>query len=312
MTSEQEREQFRNKPSLLNEPSFEPRLLTPQVPKNKISPKTGLNADSKGSIPAPKIGVIKRDKFNSTATMFMNTMIRAPDVNEILKCLALALTQAIDTAEKDIAKQVFNEVFSEAKSPLGDGQTNLKDLPALLDVHKFLSTIFEEQDLSAECAVMAFAYIDRLVTLTNVTLHPTNWRRIILGALILASKVWEDMAVWNVDFQTVFPAVSIQDLNKLERAYLMALQFTVTLKASVYAKYYFELRALSEVSEDSFPMKPLDRDGAVRLEKKSEGVEIEAKRFNMTGRSQSEAPYAPSANSISMEDFRKKKIDAPH
>jgi len=159
---------------------------------------------------------------------------------------------------------------------------------------------------------MAFAYIDRLVTLTNVTLHATNWRRIILGALILASKVWEDMAVWNVDFQTVFPAVSIQDLNKLERAYLMALQFTVTLKASVYAKYYFELRALSEVSEDSFPMKPLDRDGAVRLEKKSEGVETEAKRFNMTGRSQSEAPYAPSANSISMEDFRKKKTDGPH
>lgn len=35
---------------------------------------------------------------------------------------------------------------------------------------------------------MAFAYIDRLVTLTNITLHATNWRRIVLGALILASK----------------------------------------------------------------------------------------------------------------------------
>lgn len=35
---------------------------------------------------------------------------------------------------------------------------------------------------------MAFAYIDRLVTLTNITLHASNWRRIVLGALILASK----------------------------------------------------------------------------------------------------------------------------
>ena len=90
--------------------------------------------------------------------------------------------------------------------------------------------------------------------------------------------------MWNVDFQSVFPAVTIQDLNKLERAYLQALQFTVTLKASVYAllfiylsslsfmpfrryaKYYFELRALSGISEESFPMKPLDKDGATKLE----------------------------------------------
>jgi len=122
MTSEQEREQYRKQPSLLNEPTFEPRLLTPQVPKYKTSPKTGINAENKGLSPAPKIGAIKRDKFNSTATMFMNTMIRAPDVNEILKCLALALAQAIDTAEKDIAKQVFNEVFSEAKFLLAMGR----------------------------------------------------------------------------------------------------------------------------------------------------------------------------------------------
>lgn len=83
-------------------------------------------------------------------------------------------------------------------------------------------------------------------------------------------QVWEDMAVWNVDFLDVFPNLSLKDLNSLERAYLMALQFTVTLKSSVYAKYYFELRALSGGSAESFPMKPLDKAGTYHLLNKSE------------------------------------------
>lgn len=73
-----------------------------------------------------------------------------------------------------------------------------------------------------------------------------------------------------------------------------------------YAKYYFELRALSD-QEDSFPMKPIDRDGAERLERKSAGLEAEEKRFNLYTRGQSESPYAPSGAGLSLEDFRKSK-----
>ncbi len=34
---------------------------------------------------------------------------------------------------------------------------------------------------------------------TDTNSHPTNWRRITLAALMLASKVWEDLAVHNRD-----------------------------------------------------------------------------------------------------------------
>jgi len=47
--------------------------------------------------------------------------------------------------------------------------------------------------------------------------------------------VWEEMAVWNVDYQKVFPLLSTGDLALLEKEFLTILQFTVTLKASVYA-----------------------------------------------------------------------------
>ena len=98
-------------------------------------------------------------------------------------------------------------------------------------------------------------YVDRLLTLSGMYLLPTNWRRIVLGAIILASKsasfsisvytrylclfhlVWEEMAVWNVDYQKIFPLLQTADLAQLEKEYLSVLQFGVTLKASVYSPF---------------------------------------------------------------------------
>lgn len=133
---------------------------------------------------------------------------------------------------------------------------------------------------------MSMAYIDRLLTLTGISLVPSNWRRVVLGCLILASKVWEDQAVWNVDFVDVFSNVSVKDLNQLERYVLNGLQFNVSLKASVYAKYYFELRSFSERDSDHFPLNPLDKEGSKRLEKRSLGIEEDVKKKKIT-RSQS-------------------------
>lgn len=71
-------------PDLLNEPTFEPRLLTPTTGQKERRRRSSTgNKRSPG--PAPKLGGIKREKFNSTATIFLNTMIRAPDTREIVK-----------------------------------------------------------------------------------------------------------------------------------------------------------------------------------------------------------------------------------
>jgi hypothetical protein len=45
--------------------------------------------------------------------------------------------------------------------------------------------------------------------------------------------------------------------------------YNVTVKSNLYAKYYFELRALFKDSEKEFPMKELDRSDMERLEIRS-------------------------------------------
>ncbi|KAL6069528.1 Cyclin Y [Balamuthia mandrillaris] len=221
-------------------------------------------------------GNFRRHKSNSTSSLYVNSTISAPDLNQVLWCMASALYYHVSNGHQT-RDPVFFNIFNEEKHPITKGPVDTKSIPRVKELYKFLSTIFKAERLPSECAILCLAYIERLISATGVTLHASNWRRIILSSLILASKVWEDQAVWNVDFLSVFPNVDVNDLNKLEKYFLELVGYNVSLKASEYAKYYFELRELAEKDSKHFPLEPLTTQGAARLEERAKETEQRVK-----------------------------------
>ncbi|XP_071186679.1 cyclin-Y-like protein 1 isoform X2 [Salvelinus alpinus] len=133
-------------------------------------------------------------------------------------------------------------------------------------IYRFVRTLFSSAQLTAECAIVTLVYLERLLTYAEMDICPCNWKRIVLGAILLASKVWDDQAVWNVDYCQILKDITVEDMNEMERHFLELLQFNINVPASVYAKYYFDLRSLADDNNLNFPLEPLDNQRATKLE----------------------------------------------
>lgn len=59
-------------------------------------------------------------------------------------------------------------------------------------------------------------------------------------------QVWQDLSSWNVEFSTVYPEYSLKSINRLELLFLGAMKWDMSISSSLYAKYYFALRSLTE------------------------------------------------------------------
>uniref|UniRef100_A0A3Q2T0V1 Cyclin-like domain-containing protein n=1 Tax=Fundulus heteroclitus TaxID=8078 RepID=A0A3Q2T0V1_FUNHE len=161
------------------------------------------------------------------------------------------------------------DIFDEKKHPLS--REKVPDDYSVVDpehklIYRFIRTLFSSAQLTAECAIVTLVYLERLLTYAEIDICPSNWKRIILGAILLASKVWDDQAVWNVDYCQILKDITVEDMNEMERHFLELLQFNINVPASVYAKYYFDLRSLADDNNLNFPLEPLSNKRAQKLE----------------------------------------------
>jgi len=188
---------------------------------------------------------LKTVKSNSTSTLFVKDTILLPNIDQLTKGMAGCIRIMIEEGHRSRDAELM-DIFSEEKYPLTRQNFNFQLVPSVETIYHFLNTIFKVEKLPAEPGIMCLTYMRRLIQKAKLKLHASNWRRVTLSALILASKVWEDQAVWNVDFIELFPNVTVQDLNRLEKYVLKVLEFNVSIKSSEYVKIYFELREFTD------------------------------------------------------------------
>ncbi|XP_032880251.1 cyclin-Y-like protein 1 isoform X1 [Amblyraja radiata] len=205
-------------------------------------------------------------KYSSCSTIFIDdSTVSQPNLKSTIKCVTLAIYY--HTKNRDSDRSI--DIFDEKMHPLTKEEVPVdyyKRDPEHKHIYRFIRTLFSAAQLTAECAIVTLVYLERLLTYAEIDICPSNWKRIVLGAILLASKVWDDQAVWNVDYCQILKDMTVEDMNEMERQFLELLQFNINVPASVYAKYYFDLRSLADDNNMNFPLEPLSKERAQKLE----------------------------------------------
>ncbi|KAI9586346.1 cyclin-Y-like protein 1 [Glossina fuscipes] len=205
-------------------------------------------------------------KSSSCSTIYLDdSTVSQPNLKNTVKCVSLAIYYHIKNRQSDRRLKIFDEKLHPlSHDPVPDDYDTHN--PEHRQIYKFVRTLFNAAQLTAECAIVTLVYLERLLTYAELDVAPCNWKRMVLGAILLASKVWDDQAVWNVDYCQILKDITVEDMNELERQFLELLQFNINVPFSVFAKYYFDLRTLAEANDLSFPTEPLSKDRAQKLE----------------------------------------------
>jgi hypothetical protein len=155
--------------------------------------------------------------------------------------------------------------------------------PTTDEIYDFAHQLFKKVQLSSECSIVCLIYVEKLMEVAKVPLMSNTWRPIFMCGLLLASKVWQDLSSWNIEFASVYPQFSLDAINRLELQFLKMIKWDLYISSSLYAKYYFALRSLLEKSgfRDRYNQMVGGIGGiaaseAMKVSKRSEAVKEEA------------------------------------
>lgn len=149
-------------------------------------------------------------------------------------------------------------------------------MPTEEEIYEFGHQLFKSVQLSSECSIVCLIYVERLMEVAKVPLLSSTWKPIFMCGLLLASKVWQDLASWNIEFASVYPQYSLEAINRLELQFLRMVKWDLYISSSLYAKYYFALRSI--VEKKSFRQRYNRMVGGVDNVAASEALKVQKDR----------------------------------
>lgn len=115
--------------------------------------------------------------------------------------------------------------------------------PPSISIGDYCSRIYKYASCSPECFVLALVFIDRLIQRNSLLLTSLNVHRIIITAVMLAAKFFDD-AYFNNAYYAKVGGVPTSEVNALELEFLFSINFSLHVPTDVYEKYYGELGEL--------------------------------------------------------------------
>lgn len=111
-------------------------------------------------------------------------------------------------------------------------------------VEAYLDRVHKYASCSNECFILALIYIDRLIERNNFLLTELNVHRVVITAILLAAKFFDD-AYYNNAYYAKVGGVLVSELNGLEVDFLFRINFSLHVLPDVFEKYKAELVAHS-------------------------------------------------------------------
>uniref|UniRef100_A0A2K6MV78 Cyclin-like domain-containing protein n=1 Tax=Rhinopithecus bieti TaxID=61621 RepID=A0A2K6MV78_RHIBE len=202
-------------------------------------------------------------KYSSCSIFLDDRPVSQPNLRTAVKCVTSEIYYHVKNRDANRSLDISDErshPLTREKVP----QEYFKHDPEHKFIYRFVRTLFSAAQLTAECATVTLVYLEGLLTYAEIDICPTNWKRIVLGAVLLASKVLDDQAVWTVDYCQILKDITVEDMNEMERHFSELLQFNINVPASVYAKHYFD--SLADDNNLNFLFSPLSKERARNLE----------------------------------------------
>merc|ERR1711971_734078 len=163
-----------------------------------------------------------------------------PNIKATIKCVC-AVFRAHIAQSKDKRHcsqmirdyEVFDDNFGSSIRP------SKNKVPTLIEILEFYEAFYQRSQMEHDTIITSLIYVERVIKLTNANLIPTteNWRSFLFPCMVLASKVWDDLSMWNVDFSNVtaqtagLSSFTLFRINELELALLKCLKFNVKVPA---------------------------------------------------------------------------------
>jgi hypothetical protein len=216
---------------------------------------------------------------NTGGTIYLQHTMINPDIQATIKCVCGVYRAHIVQAAKDSnqKQQKISSVSQEYTAFRDLNVSNTDEVPPLAEVVEFYDAFYRRSQMEHDTIITSLIYVERVIKSTNGALTPNteNWRSLLFACMVLASKVWDDLSMWNVDFSNVsahtmgLSSFTLRRINQLELELLKCLKFDVRVPAGEYAKYYFLIRTMllrsGLVKEDEKPLQK--RDAFKQLEK---------------------------------------------
>ena len=111
-------------------------------------------------------------------------------------------------------------------------------------IFDFMADIIILTKMEREVIVLSLIYIERLIFNTGMLITSRNWRRILLTAMIISSRIWDDNSFENSHYSQVFANLGVSEINALERIFLELINYKVYVKQSEYFKYLLMIKTI--------------------------------------------------------------------